>query len=277
MPLDFTPTSVVKRAKRTYTAPITDAQTFDNAIADLKSEDNPLGATDYMTAGETIPGVSTASEYYKATIEYTDTLGETLGTIVITAPTRTAYDDIIAELLAATAITQAYGSDTATNRNTAKDSWNVRLKIHDPTGEIYYLSFTRKALKITPYENDNKAARSHAYNARSTAEKTPDSASPKKKTGATQREATTSSQTLTPGQAEMLQSTNRPASILMRGSGSPTRNPAGLNRRGSLAGFACSDAVVVWKITFPSPEGTSASRRFHPVGMRQHAESPTLG
>ena len=70
-----------------------------------------------MTAGETVPGVSTASEYYKATIEYTDTLGETLGTIVITAPTRTAYDDIIAELLAATAITQAYGSDTAANRN----------------------------------------------------------------------------------------------------------------------------------------------------------------
>ena len=158
MPLDFTPTSVVKSAKRTYTAPITDAQTFDNAVAALKSEDNPLGATEYMTAGETVPGVSTASEYYKATIEYieyTDTLGETLGTIVITAPTRTAYDDIIAELLAAATITQAYGSDTAANRNTAKDSWNVRLKIHDPTGEIYYLSFTRKDLRITSYESDN--------------------------------------------------------------------------------------------------------------------------
>ena len=155
MPLDFTPTSVVKSAKRTYTAPITDAQTFDNAIADLKSEDNPLGATGYMTAGETVPGVSTASEYYKATIEYTDTLGETLGTIVITAPTRTAYDDIIAELTATTAITQAYGSGAAANRNTAKDSWNVRLKIHDPTGEIYYLSFTRKDLRITSYESDD--------------------------------------------------------------------------------------------------------------------------
>ena len=33
--------------------------------------------------------------------------------------------------------------------------WNVRLKIHDPTGEIYYLSFTRKDLKITSYESDN--------------------------------------------------------------------------------------------------------------------------
>ena len=33
--------------------------------------------------------------------------------------------------------------------------WNVRLKIHGPTGEIYYLSFTRKDLRITSYESDN--------------------------------------------------------------------------------------------------------------------------
>ena len=125
MPLDFTPTSVVKSAKRTFTAPITEAQTFDEAIAALSAEENPLGATDYMTAGETISGVTTTSEYYKATIE----------------------------------ITQAYGSDASANRNSAKDSWNVRLKIHDPTGEIYYLAFTRKDLKISSYESDDILAK----------------------------------------------------------------------------------------------------------------------
>ncbi len=90
----------------------------------------------------------------KATIEYVNPLGETLGTIVIDAPTRDAYETIIAELLATTAITQAYGADATANRNSAKDSWNVRLKIHDPTGELYYLSFTRKDLKISSYEAD---------------------------------------------------------------------------------------------------------------------------
>ena len=159
MPLDFTSTSVVKSAKRTFTAPITEAQTFDEAIAALSAEENPLGATDYMTAGETISGVTTTSEYYKATIEYTSPLGDTLGTIVVDAPTRAAYDDIIAELLAATTITQAYGSDASANRNSAKDSWNVRLKIHDPTGEIYYLAFTRKDLKISSYESDDILAK----------------------------------------------------------------------------------------------------------------------
>ncbi|MCZ0862331.1 hypothetical protein [Methanocorpusculum vombati] len=154
MPIDFTPTSIVKSAKRTFTAPITSAATFDETIAALKADDNPLGATAYQTAGQTIDGITTANEYYKAAIEYVNPLGETLGTIVIDAPTRTAYDDIIAELLAATAITSAYGADASPSRNTAKDSWNVRLKIHDPTGEIYYLSFTRKDLKISSYESD---------------------------------------------------------------------------------------------------------------------------
>ena len=57
------------------------------------------------------------------------------------------------------AITTAYGADAAANRNTAKDSWNVRLKIHDPTGELYYLSFTRKDLKISSYESDTILAK----------------------------------------------------------------------------------------------------------------------
>jgi len=154
MPLDFTPTSVVKSAKRTFTAPITAAATFDTVIAELKAADNPLGATAYQTAGETLDGVITAGEYYKATVEYLNPLGEILGAIVIDAPTRETYNDIIAELLAATAITEAYGSGTTPARNTAKDSWNVRLKIHDPTGEIYFLNFTRKDLRISSYESD---------------------------------------------------------------------------------------------------------------------------
>ena len=155
MPLDFTPTTIVKSAKRTFTAPITSANTFDETIAALKADDNPLGATPYQTAGETIDGVLTAAESYRATIEYVDTLGKTLGAITISAPGRDAYETIIAEILATTAITTAYGADTTANRNTAKDSWNVRLKIHDPTGEIYFLNFTRKELRISSYESDD--------------------------------------------------------------------------------------------------------------------------
>lgn len=147
MPLDFTPISIGKSTVRKFAAPITSANTFDAAVVELKAEYNPLGATVYQTVGESIDGVTTTGEYYKATIEYVDPLGETLGTITIDAPTRTAYDDIIAEILSATTI-------TTSSRNTAKDSGNVRLKIHNPSGELYYLSFTRKDLKISSYEAD---------------------------------------------------------------------------------------------------------------------------
>ncbi|MDV0442316.1 hypothetical protein [Methanorbis furvi] len=154
MPLDFTPTSVVKAAKRTFTVPITTAATFDANIAALTAADNPLGATAYQTAGASVDGVTVANEYYKATIAYLNPLGEVIGAIVIDAPTRSAYDAVVAHVLADDALTAKFAADAVADRDNTKDSWNVRLKIHDPTGEIYFLSFTRKDLKISSYESD---------------------------------------------------------------------------------------------------------------------------
>ena len=100
MPLNFTTTSVVKSAARKFTVPITNAATFDANITALKAEDTPLGTTAYQTAGESIPGVATANEYYKATIAYLTPLGEVIGSIVVGAPTRSTYDAITAKILA---------------------------------------------------------------------------------------------------------------------------------------------------------------------------------
>ena len=154
MPLNFTTTSVVKSAARKFTVPITNPATFDATIAALKAEDNPLGTTAYQTAGESIPGVATANESYKATIAYLNPLGEVLGAIVVDAPTRSTYDAITAKILADTVLTAAFAADAIADRDATKDAWSVRLRIHDPTGEIYYLNFTRKDLKISSYEND---------------------------------------------------------------------------------------------------------------------------
>ncbi|MDV0443488.1 hypothetical protein [Methanorbis rubei] len=163
MPLDFTQTSVVKAARRSFTVPITTASAFDANIAALKATDNPLGATAYQTAGETIDGVSVANEYYKATIAYLSPLGEVIGSIVVDAPTRAVYDAVVAHILADTALTAKFGESAVADRDNTKDSWNVRLKIHDPTGEIYFLSFTRKDLKISSYESDAILAKVDAW------------------------------------------------------------------------------------------------------------------
>ncbi|MDV0444318.1 hypothetical protein [Methanorbis rubei] len=163
MPLDFTPTSIVKAAKRSFTVPITTATAFDANIAALKAADNPLGATAYQTAGASVDGVTIANEYYKATIAYLSPLGEVIGSVVIDAPTRSSYDVIVAHILADTALTAKFAADAVADRDNTKDSWNVRLKIHDPTGEIYFLNFTRKDLRISSYENDAILAKVDAW------------------------------------------------------------------------------------------------------------------
>ncbi|MDV0442849.1 hypothetical protein [Methanorbis rubei] len=154
MPLDFIPTSVVKSAKRVFTVPITDATAFDANIAALKSAENPLGATPYQTSGQTVDAVFVSKEVYKATIVYLNPLGKVIGGLVLTAPTREAYDAIIASLLANTALTGLFGEDMVADRDNTKDSWSVRVKVHDPTGENYHLDFNREELKISSYEAD---------------------------------------------------------------------------------------------------------------------------
>ncbi|MDV0444225.1 hypothetical protein [Methanorbis rubei] len=155
MPLDFTPTSIQKAAKRVFTVPITNAAAFDANIAALKDETNPLGTI----AG----GITTTEAYYKATIAYLNPLGKVLGTIVVTAPTRDTYDSVIADILADTAISTAFGENTIADRNNTKDNWYVKLRLRDPTGETYYLAFNRGELKISSYGDDAILARAEAW------------------------------------------------------------------------------------------------------------------
>ncbi len=155
MPIDFIPTAIVKAAARTFTAPIVSAETFDGIITTLTGDTNPLGASGYQTAGQTLPGAAVADETYKATIEYIEeTEGKTVGSIVITAPTRAIITAAAAHLVADTTLAGATCFNGDAVQNTTKDSWNVRVRIHDPTGEIYYLTLTRKTLKLSSYEAD---------------------------------------------------------------------------------------------------------------------------
>ena len=155
MPTDFIPTSTVKAASRTFTAPIVSAETFDSIISTLTGDTNPLGASGYQTAGSTLPGAAVTEQTYKATIEYIEeTEGKTVGSIVITAPTRASITAAAAHLIADTTLAGETCFNGDAVQNTTKNSWNARIRIHDPTGEIYYLTLTRKTLKLTSYEND---------------------------------------------------------------------------------------------------------------------------
>lgn len=162
MPTDFITTSVVKAATRNFTAPIISAATFDAVIAAITGPENPLGTTPYQTAGQTIPGTVVTGESYRATIEYFDeNTGSIIGSLVVTVPTREKYNAIIAKLEGDTALSALFGGDAY--RNDAKDSWGVRVRLHDPTGEIYFLALARNTLRLSSFESDTILAKVEAW------------------------------------------------------------------------------------------------------------------
>ena len=155
MPTDFIPTSTVKAATRTFTAPIVSADTYDAVITALTGDTNPLGASAYQTSGETRPGVEVATQNYRAVIQLIEPdEGKTIGSITVTAPTRAVINAAAARIVADADLAALYGEGTDAVQNPTKDAWGVRIKVHDPTGELYYLNFSRKNLRISSYESD---------------------------------------------------------------------------------------------------------------------------
>ncbi len=155
MPTDFIPTSTVKAATRTFTNRIVSADTYDAVITALIGDTNPLGASAYQTSGETRPSIEVTSQTYRAVIQLIEpNEGTTIGSITLTAPTRAVINAAVARIIADTTLSGLYGEGTDAVQNTTKDVWTVRIKVHDPAGELYYLNLTRKDLRISSYEND---------------------------------------------------------------------------------------------------------------------------
>jgi len=87
-----------------------------------------------------------------ARIAYEDDEASTVGTISIRAPSPAAFATIKSELLADAEITAAMGGDPVNLAD--RETYSVTVRCHDPSGEIYYLTFTRDQVRITSYESD---------------------------------------------------------------------------------------------------------------------------
>ena len=148
---DFIQTSNTKSAVRTLSVPIADISTFDGIIQAVITG-NPFGCTAYEDGGETVPGIARSREHYTAKIVYETVEAETVATVSSQAPTVAAFG------AAATAITDDAALSTAlggTPRlDTGKDSYYCQLRCHDPSGETYYVTFTRSKVRVSSYEDD---------------------------------------------------------------------------------------------------------------------------
>ena len=75
--------------------------------------------------------------------------GKKVGTISLQSPTIAAFNANATETLANTAM----GGDAF--RDPVKETYYCQLKCHDPSGDDYYITFTRKSVRISSYQDDS--------------------------------------------------------------------------------------------------------------------------
>jgi hypothetical protein len=149
---DFVQKTVNKTAVRDLSVPIADVTSF-NTLVEMVIDDNPFGCVGYTTkAGQTIAGVVRNREHYTAKVNFLDGEGKRVGTVSIQSPTIAAFEANAAEVLDNAALATAMGGEA--ERNFAGETYYAQLKCHDPTGDDYYVTFTRKTVRISSYQDD---------------------------------------------------------------------------------------------------------------------------
>ena len=78
--------------------------------------------------------------------------GKRLGTVSLQSPSIAAFDANAAEVLANTALATAMGG--VAERNNASETYYAQLKCHDTSGDDYYVTFTRRTIRISSGEDD---------------------------------------------------------------------------------------------------------------------------
>ena len=84
-------------------------------------------------------------------MNFVDGEGKKVGTVSLQSPTIAAFNANAAEVLDNAALATAMGG--VAERNFAGESYYAQLKCHDPTGDDYYVTFTRKTVRVSSYQD----------------------------------------------------------------------------------------------------------------------------
>ena len=149
---DFVQKTVNKSAVRDLSVPIADVTSFNNLIQ-MVIDDNSFGCVAYTDHdGVEVPGIVRNREHYTAKVNFVNGAGKRVGTVSLQSPTIAAFEANAAEALANTALATAMGGTAV--RDFGRESYYAQLKCHDPTGDDYYVTFTRKTVRISSYQDD---------------------------------------------------------------------------------------------------------------------------
>ncbi len=151
MSVDFVKIRNNKTAVRNLPTPFVDTAAFDTVVGSVLA-DNPFGCVPYEQGGETIPGVTRGREQYTARIVYLDAEGRRLGAATVTAQTTAGMNAAAGAVLDNAALTAAVGGTP--HRDAARDSYSCQLRCRDPNGENYALTFARRVVRLTSFEDN---------------------------------------------------------------------------------------------------------------------------
>ena len=148
---DFVEKSTTKTAARELAAPIANVTTFAAIVQDVL-DTNPFGCTPHEVGGVTFDPVSKSREAYTARILYQDDDGKTVGQITARSGSVAGFNGSIAGIMGDEDLTAAMGGDPA--RDTEHERYLCTLRCHDPSGEVYYVTFSRDQVRISSYADD---------------------------------------------------------------------------------------------------------------------------
>ena len=85
-------------------------------------------------------------------MNFLDGEGKRVGNVSLQSPTIAAFEANAAAVMGNAAIATAMGGDAV--RNGPGETYYAQLKCHDTSGEDYYVTFTRKTVRISSYQDD---------------------------------------------------------------------------------------------------------------------------
>ena len=147
---DFIQKSDVRRSVRTLATPIADLATLNTLVQGV-IDTNAFQCVDYTKAGATVPGVSRGTESHTVKVVYEDGNAKNVGNVSAKARNVAGFNAAAAAILADTALATAIGGTAV--RDTENESYSIPLKCHDANGEDYVVTFTRKTITISSYED----------------------------------------------------------------------------------------------------------------------------
>jgi len=158
---DFIQKANVKRSVRTLTTKIADVATLNTLVQGV-IDTNAFQCVNHLVAGETHPGVSRGTQSFGIRVVYENpTTLKNMGVATAKASTVAGYTAASTALVGNTALATAIGGDPI--QDTETEGYSISLNCHDANGEDYTVTFTRKAVTISSYEDAAIVARVNTW------------------------------------------------------------------------------------------------------------------